>query len=100
MLKMISFLKRIFQKEEPVKAEKFIGFSDLERWLNTNAGFIVSQAGSGARKIMVDFNVKLNRLHWSVEALKNSELQNPDISIKAKHYMAGNPEFYSNPLIK
>lgn len=100
MLKMISFLKRIFQKEEPVKAEKFIGFSDLERWLNTNAGFIVSQAGSDARKIMVDFNVKLNRLHWSVEALKNSELQNPDISIKAKQYMAGNREFYANAVIK
>ncbi|MBI2108338.1 hypothetical protein HYT54_04375 [Candidatus Woesearchaeota archaeon] len=97
---MISFLKRIFQKEEPVKAEKFIGFSDLERWLNTNAGFIVSQAGSDARKIMVDFNVKLNRLHWSVEALKNSELQNPDISIKAKQYMAGNREFYANAVIK
>ena len=81
---MMEFLKRIFQKEEPQPRIEEISFSELDKWIRSNSGFIVEQAKQDSKKLIVELNVKINRLHWAAEALKNAELQNPDIPIKAK----------------
>jgi len=97
---MMEFLKRIFQKGEPQPRIEEISFSDLDKWIRSNSGFIVEQAKQDSKKLIVEFNVRINRLHWAAEALKNAELQNPDIPIKAKQMMEGSREHYVNAVLK
>ena len=97
---MMEFLKRIFQKEEPQPRIEEISFSELDKWIRSNSGFIVEQAKQDARKLIVELNVKINRLHWAAESLKNAGLQNPDIPIKAKQMMEGSREHYVNAVLK
>lgn len=97
---MMEFLKRIFQKEEPQPKIEEIGFLDLDKWIRANSGYIVEQAKQDSRKMIVELNMKINRLHWAAESLKNAELQNPNIPIKAKQMMEGSRGHYVNAVLK
>lgn len=97
---MIGFLKKLFQKEEEQAKTEEVSFNDLDRWIKSNSGYFTEQARQDARKIIVDLNVKLNRLNWSAEVLKNAELQNSNIPMKAKQLMEGNREYYANAVMK
>ncbi|MBI3035024.1 hypothetical protein HYY71_01760 [Candidatus Woesearchaeota archaeon] len=99
MLKMLNFLKKIFQNEEQeLKKAREISLQNLEEWLNEQAKPLAEELRQQTEEILMRVNEELQRARFNVEVLENAKLQNPNIPFKAKQYMEGNRKAYARAI--
>ncbi|MBI2660097.1 hypothetical protein HYX07_02955 [Candidatus Woesearchaeota archaeon] len=93
---MLEFLKKIFRNEEEQAAKKVTQMSlqNLEEWLNEKSKPLMEDVQQQAAHILMKVSEELQRARFSIEALENAKLQNPNIPFKAKQYMEGNRKAY------
>lgn len=90
---MLNLLKKLFRKEEKIEE---INFSNLDTWISEKSKPVIDEFNRNIQYVVEAFNYKMKKITGDLDYLKNSQLSNPNIPQKAKQYMEGNREFYTN----
>lgn len=92
---MLEFVKKLFQKEEPVARKAIeIQLQNLEEWISERSKPLMEEVNRQTEAILMKVDEETQRTRFNIEVLDNSKLQNPNIPFKAKQYMEGNRKAY------
>jgi len=94
-VKMLKFLRKIFQNEEQeAKKATEIELQNLEEWLDESSKPLMEELKQRTEEILMKIDEESQRARLNIEVLENAKLQNPNIPFKAKQYMEGNRKAY------
>ena len=89
---MLRFLKNIFAKKEAEREE--VALDKLEGWFEGNTKDIFNRLDEKIGHTKSKIKDEIKECAENLEILKNAELKNPNIPIRAKQAMEGNREAY------
>jgi len=89
---MLKFLKSFFTKKEIEKEE--ISLNEMENWFNDKTKIIFNNLDKKIEDEKLKINGEIKKCIENLETLKNTELKNPNIPIRAKQAMEGNRDAY------
>jgi hypothetical protein len=92
---MFSFIKKLLGKSEPAAAAvENVARADLARWVEARTQPLREQASRAFTEQSLQLREALDKLNDAVEALRNAQLINPNITEREKQFMAGNREAF------
>ncbi|MBW2985939.1 hypothetical protein KY333_01080 [Candidatus Woesearchaeota archaeon] len=90
---MLSFLKRIFRKEQSISQEK-VELTNLSPWFDEKTAPKIDELNSELAKVSQRVLAEKQQTIQHLDTLNKAELMNSNIPERAKHYMKGNREAY------
>lgn len=90
---MFEFLKNIFKKEQPREKEE-IGLQEVEAKFEQISKQVVEEANAKLGALRDSVKETVIAAKEAIEILKKAELRNPNIPVRAKHFMEGNRQTY------
>lgn len=91
---MLEFMKSLFKaKKEPQEVEE-IPFEKVEEWLNKHTSDIIEDIDGEINLIYEQLQEEAKSLREKLDVLKNAQLRNETIALRAKQIMGGNREAY------
>ncbi len=95
-LKMLEFLRKIFQNDEPEEIKKVmeVELKNLEQWLNERSKPVMEEVQHQAELVLMKVDEEVQKARFNIDVLENAKLQNPNIPFRAKQYMEGNRKAY------
>ena len=91
---MFKFIKNLFKKEETVEEIEEIDINQIEDWLNKHTSDIIEDIDKDINQAYENITLGIKDLKKSLDNLKNAELRNDKIALRAKQIMIGNRETY------
>ena len=82
---MLKFLKNIFAKKQIERKE--MPLNELEGWINKEAKIVFNDLDKSIEEIKLKINQEAKKCLENLEILKNAELKNPNIPLRAKQAM-------------
>ncbi|MBU0615631.1 MAG: hypothetical protein KJ601_06065 [Nanoarchaeota archaeon] len=84
---MFEFVKNLFKKPEQVLE---IPLDKLDEWLDNNATGVKEKLQAGMKDIKLRLYEEIEKANNNITVLEEAELRNPNIPMRAKHFMHGN----------
>ena len=92
---MFEFIKKLFAKEEPEeREEESIELAKLGEWFNVKAEAVHNSLNENTSLVKGKIKDEIGKAKTNLSTLKDAELKNPNIPIRAKQMMEGNRSSY------
>ena len=92
---MFEFIKKLFAKEEPEeREEESIKLAELNSWFNVKAEDVHNSLNEEIIQVKGKIKDEMGKAKTNLSTLKDAELKNPNIPLRAKQMMEGNRVSY------
>ncbi len=90
---MLSWIKKLFKKEEQVKEES-VSIPEIEKWFEEKSDSLKKESSSEILKLLNEIDFTKKDLIDNVERMKNASLLNPNVTEREHQFMVGNRDNY------
>ena len=91
---MFEFIKKLFAKEEVLQEEESIKLAELGEWFNAKAEAVHNSLNDNISLVKGKIKDEMGKAKTNLSTLKDAELKNPNIPLRAKQMMEGNRTSY------
>ena len=91
---MLTFLKKIFQKEDKESEKETLKIENIESWLDKKIKEFNESLDSNLQGYIGKLDNEISDTKKNLDVLGNAKLHNPNITVREKQFMEGNREAY------